>query len=75
LIRRSKPGLLEKPTLSAPFTQYQEVNYKIMLIGKSFSGKSSIIESLCNKKPNETLTLNSNASNYCETPGNRYFDP
>lgn len=66
-------GLLEKPTLSAPFTQYQEVNYKIMLIGKSFSGKSSIVESLCNKKLSTSSCFASNSNSvekgYSETPG------
>lgn len=44
-----------------------------MLIGKSFSGKSSMVESLCNKKLSAPLSLpscsNACEKNYCETPG------
>lgn len=64
-------GLLEKPTLASPFTTYQEVDYKIMMIGKSFSGKTSFIESLSNKKQNVSSlnTIISREKTYCETPG------
>jgi len=64
-------GLLEKPTLASPYNQYQEVNYKIMLIGKSFCGKTTFIDSMCNGKQTSS-SLNTNFTNkkdYCETPG------
>lgn len=64
-------GLLEKPTIAAPYTQYQEVCYKILLIGKSFSGKTCFIESMFNSNQTE-LSLNTKKStekSYCETPG------
>ncbi|CAF0711664.1 unnamed protein product [Brachionus calyciflorus] len=52
-------GLLEKPTLSSPFSQYEEVNFKILLLGKSFCGKTTFIQSI----------TSSNNEEYIETPG------
>ena len=58
--------------MAAPYTQYQEVNYKIMLIGKSFSGKTCFIESMCNSKQTDSSSSNALApsdKSYRETPG------
>lgn len=68
-------GLLEKPTLASPFTQYQEVDYKIMLIGKSYSGKTTFVDSLSNKRHNVS-SLNPMIpmdKTYCETPGEFFY--
>ena len=65
-------GLLEKPALSAPYSQYEEINFKIMLVGKSYSGKTAFIDTLCQSKANSSSlsTSTTEDKNYTETPGN-----
>ena len=60
---------MEKPTLSAPYAQYEEVPYKVMLIGKSFSGKTAFIDSLCQHKINSSSLSDDDSKSYGETPG------
>jgi GTPase SAR1 family protein len=57
-----KFGLLERPSLPTSYSHFEEMKYKIMLMGKSNSGKTSFIESLC--RSNEAFN-----GNYGETPG------
>jgi hypothetical protein len=61
-------GLLEKPTLAAPYSQYDEVNYKILIIGKSFCGKTSFLDTLCQSKT-AALNIENESNNYDETSG------
>jgi GTPase SAR1 family protein len=56
--------LLEKPPLEPPYSQYEEYNFKVLLIGKSFCGKTTLLESLC---LNKSTTFGQDA--YKETPG------
>jgi REM2 and Rab-like small GTPase 1 len=63
-------GLLEKPTLASPNNHYEEVPYKIVIIGKEFSGKTSFLNSLCKSRFNSALLTDEDGSNkYKETPG------
>ncbi len=62
-------GLLEKPTLAAPYSQYDEVNYKILIIGKSFSGKTTFLDTLCQSKTNASSNFENDSENYDETSG------
>jgi hypothetical protein len=57
-------GLLEKPPLAPPYSQYEEVDFKVLLIGKSFCGKTTLLESLC---LNKSTTFGQDS--YRETPG------
>ena len=61
--------MLEKPTLSSPYAQYEELAYKIMLIGKSYSGKTAFIDSLCQTKINSSSLSEVETKSYGETPG------
>ena len=58
-----KFGLLERPSLPPSYSHFEEVKYKIMLMGKTNSGKTAFIESLCNNSESN------NGTNYYETPG------
>jgi hypothetical protein len=61
-------GLLEKPTLAVPYSQYDEVNYKILIIGESFSGKTTFLDILCQSKTNSP-NFENDCYNYDETSG------
>ena len=52
-------------------TKTKEVNYKIMMIGKSFSGKTSFVESICQTNPNDAD--NKDVKDYIETPGKLFY--
>ena len=43
-------GILEKPTLAAPYTLYDEASFKVVVLGNSFCGKTSFLEALCQRK-------------------------
>ena len=64
-------GLLEKPT-NTPTFQYKEVSFKISLIGKSFVGKSNLIDCLCKNKSSSSSFIfekDREKNFYFETPG------
>ncbi len=72
--RLKKFGLLEKPALASPYSQYQEVCYKVMLIGSSFCGKTSFLESLTFSRAANSNSLKAQehlakTEKYSETPG------
>lgn len=58
-------GLLERPSLPTAYSSFEEVSYKILLIGKSNCGKTAFIESLFKSNQNLSRTT----INYGETPG------
>ena len=67
-------GLLEKPTIPSPYSQYQEACYKVILIGSSFCGKTTFLESLtCPRAANTNSLVGqeflSGTKKYSETPG------
>jgi hypothetical protein len=66
-------GLLEKPALASPYSQYQEACYKVVLIGSSSCGKTAFLGSLTCPKAADTSSLLSQESHgtrkYSETPG------
>jgi hypothetical protein len=45
-------GLLERPQLSHKYSNYEIMDYKIMLMGKSNTGKTTFIESIFETKQN-----------------------
>ena len=57
---------MERPSLEIS-NNYEEIKYKILLIGKSNCGKTAFIESLFGRK-SETESMSS--MSYRETPGN-----
>ena len=61
-----KLGLLEKPAFAPQYSQYEEIGFKILLIGKSFCGKTTLIESL---SQNKRASLDADITDYRETPG------
>ena len=64
-------ALLEKPTLSPAF-QFKDINFKISIIGKNYTGKTSFVNSLCFNNYNTSLFREDNVSDtsvYFETPG------
>ena len=60
-----KFGLLERPSLPPSYSHFEEMKYKIMLMGKTNVGKTAFVESLCRNSEN----INKNNSSYYETPG------
>jgi GTPase SAR1 family protein len=67
---------LEKPTLAAPYLHYEEVNYKVLLVGKGSCGKTSFIETICSPKTyisslrSDADDINDSGNHfYPETPG------
>lgn len=64
-----KQGLLEKPSFSPPFSQYHLKSFKAALIGGSFCGKTTFLESLFKSKPTCLLSEAYPNQNYIETPG------
>lgn len=63
-------GILEKPALAPPYSQYEELSFKLALIGNSFSGKTSFLESLFRARPTTLLSNEAHPSlDYIETPG------
>ena len=63
-----KFGLLERPSLPPTYSHFEEMKYKIMLMGKTNVGKTAFIESLCRHNENSSNN-NNNGNNYYETPG------
>lgn len=61
-------GLLEKPALSAPYSQYEEANFKVLILGKSFCGKTAFVESLCFSN-SSSFYKSTETEKYIETPG------
>ena len=58
-------GVLEKPTLAAPYTLYDEVSFKVLILGNSFCGKTSFLDAICQKK----AVTSDSGTEYVETPG------
>lgn len=56
-------GILEKPTLAAPYTLYDEASFKVVVLGNAFCGKTSFLEAICQRK------TSAEKNEYIMTPG------
>ena len=63
---------MERPALSAPYLHYEEVNYKVLLVGKGSCGKTSLIETLCPSKTSMSSLRSATGNDASETSKNCY---